>query len=117
MSLCTDLCDEIYDNCIKSCQKDPVPDIFDFLPKKVYLASVCYPKCNAKYGACLAACAAEAAGEVAEDIAEFVVDIVAAAAQFVRDHPGLVVGTVVIIAGVILIATTGPAGAVVLVAV
>jgi hypothetical protein len=58
----------------------------------------------------MAQCAIETVIVTVESIAQ-------AAADFVRDHPGLVVGTIVVIAGVAMIATMGPAGAVVLVAI
>lgn len=99
MSACTDRCDEEYEDCCAGCRR-----------KRSRVArALCYSACMTAYAACLAACAAEATVEAVVDIAE-------AAAQFVRDHPELVVGTIVIIAGVVLIATTGPGGAIVLVA-
>jgi hypothetical protein len=46
-----------------------------------------------------------------------ILDFGGACAQWVADNPGAVVGTMVVIAAVVMIVTTGPAGALVLVAV
>jgi len=116
MGRCEDECYEEYEECIEACQTDPVPDTFDYMPAWLYRKLVCYPACFAAYTACLAKCKGEQIAEAVATAGAAVVDWVEAAAQYVRDHPELVVGTIVIIAGVVLIATTGPGGAIVLVA-
>ena len=44
-------------------------------------------------------------------------DLGAACADWIANHPGVTVGTLVVIGGVVLIVTTGPGGAVVLAAI
>ena len=113
---CADECEKAYLDCSTRCSEmseDDIPTIFSYLSLPTYLARICYPKCMAVQAACLAKCAAE---EAVDDVAEYAADVAGRAAQFVRDHPGLVIGTIVVIGGIALVATTGPGGVMVLVA-
>ncbi len=69
----------------------------------VWKASIGYPGCMTVYVACLSACAAQSVGQA-----------LSAAATWVANNPGAVIGTVVVIAGVTFIVVASGGGAIAL---
>ncbi len=102
----SEFCSQQYNACCRDCWTEDPPWPFT---QKAWYWHCCNVLCQGEYMICIAECAVNA-------VVDAVVDLAKAAADFVKDNPGLVVGTIVVIAGVVLIATLGPGGAVVLVA-
>jgi hypothetical protein len=103
MSACTDACDRAYDPiCANTCRA---------MRSRVRRA-ICWAGCAEEYAACLAACAAEAVGEAVEDGARKVADALSRAAQWLKDHPEVVVGTLIVVGVVTFVVVTGGSGAV-----
>lgn len=93
----------------RSCWTDQIPWWFPE-NRKAWYWHCCNVICQAEYMACVALNGIESACAA-------VLDFGAACADWIANNPGVVVGTLVVIAGVALIVTLGPGGAVVLVAI
>ena len=107
MASWSEACDEQYEQCCRDCWTDDPPWPFT---QGSWYHTCCCVLCQGEYMICEAACPVNVAVEVVFDLAQ-------AAADYVEENPEIVVGTLVIIAGITLIATCGPGGAIVLVAV
>jgi RHS repeat-associated protein len=95
-------CDAEHIQCFRNCWKRKPPYPCEKGKSSHY--RFCAAKCLAEYMACLA-----------ENAAEQVADAAKQAAQWLADHPAAVVGTIVVIAGVVMVVTVTGGGALVLV--
>lgn len=75
---------------------------------------VCSTGCDAVYTACIAKEGAKIVCEVVIGAGELIFDTLEDAARYLAEHPRLVIGTTVVVAGVIMVVTLGPAGVLVL---
>lgn len=81
---CAELCNRVSIRCWRTCFR---------VHGKTSAYWTCGAGCQANYMACLALCAGETVVDTLIDVAQAVED-------FVRTHPNLVAGTIVVIAGV-----------------
>ena len=95
-------CDQEQIECFRRCWDEEPPWPIEKGRKGHYL--YCQSKCLAEYMAC-----------IGQKAAEFAFASMAAAMQWLADHPEVVVGTIVVVAGVTFIVATGGAGGLVLV--
>lgn len=131
---CIAACEDAYEECCDGVRDTRrVPRLYKGYSLNEWKAAVGYPGCMNEKIACERGCgprpepAAEPVPETEPgwlddllDELERALDALARAlregARWLADHPEVVVGTIVVIAGVALIVTTGPGGALVLVA-
>lgn len=135
---CIEACEEAYlECCAKVTRTRRVPRLYKGYRLDEWKAAVAYPKCMSEKTACERRCGPrpeprpqpepvpEPVPEpgLLDDLLQAIEDGLDALGRALRDgarwleeHPEVVVGTIVIIAGVALVVSTGPAGALVLVA-
>lgn len=86
---CREACYAAYELCCQGCKR------FRSRARR----AICYAACAEQLAACYAACEAARVGRVLDD-----------AADWIADHPGVVVGTIVAIGGVTFIVVSGGSG-------
>jgi RHS repeat-associated protein len=92
--------------CFRRCFNSPAP--WPMKKGDMWHYRYCESKCLAEYMACKAA-------EVGSRLVTTIFETLAAATAWLRDHPEVVVGTVLVVAGVAYIVATGGSGALILI--
>lgn len=94
VQICKDACYDSYLDCCQGCKRH----------RSKVKRALCYSACFNVYVACLVGCETER-----------VLSVMEAAAEWIADHPEVVVGTIVVIGAVTFVVVTGGSGAPVLV--